>query len=39
MCFVYLYENKIMKPVETVLRKGRGMRENDGGAKVNQGTL
>jgi hypothetical protein len=32
MYFVYLYENRKMKPITTVLRSGRrGMRENDGG--------
>jgi hypothetical protein len=30
MCFVYMNENTIMRPVEIVLRRGRGMRENDG---------
>jgi hypothetical protein len=31
MYFVYVYENKTMKPVvEVVLRRGEGGRENDG---------
>jgi hypothetical protein len=30
-----MYENRTMKPIEIVLRRGRGMRENDGGAKSN----
>jgi hypothetical protein len=29
MSFVYMYENRTMKPVEIVPRKGRVMREND----------
>jgi hypothetical protein len=34
MYFVFIYENKRMKPVEIVLRKERrGKRENDGGGK------
>jgi hypothetical protein len=32
-------ENRIMKPVEIVLRRGREMRENDGRGESNQGTL
>jgi hypothetical protein len=32
MYFIYLSENRTMKPVQVVLRRGRrGMRENDGG--------
>jgi hypothetical protein len=32
MYFVFIYENKIMKPVQIGLRrKGERMRENDGG--------
>jgi hypothetical protein len=35
MCFVSLYENRKMKPVEIVLRRGRlGKRENDGGINL-----
>jgi hypothetical protein len=34
--FVFMYKNRTMKPVETVLRKGRGrMRDNDGGGESN----
>jgi hypothetical protein len=34
--FVYVYENKTMKLVEIVLKKGgKGMRENDGGDESN----
>jgi hypothetical protein len=34
--FVYVYENRIMKTVEIVLRKGRGgMRQNDGRGESN----
>jgi hypothetical protein len=33
MYFVFIYENRRMKPVETVLRKGEGKRENDRGGK------
>jgi hypothetical protein len=37
MCFVSIYENRKMKPVEIVLRSGGGgeKRENDGGNKSN----
>jgi hypothetical protein len=35
MNFVYLYKNITMKPVEIVLRRGRGMRKNDGGDESN----
>jgi hypothetical protein len=31
MYFVFMYENKIMKPVEIVLK--RGMRKKDGGSE------
>jgi hypothetical protein len=34
MYFVSIYENRRMKPVEIVLRTGRGMRENDGGVNL-----
>jgi hypothetical protein len=34
-----VYENRIMKPIETVLSRGKGMRENDGGNDSNQSTL
>jgi hypothetical protein len=34
MYFVYLYENRKMKPVEIVLRRGE-IRENDGGSEFN----
>jgi hypothetical protein len=29
------YENRIMKPFEMVLRRGRGIRENDGRCESN----
>jgi hypothetical protein len=29
-----MYENRTRKLVEIVLRRGRGMRENDGGGKL-----
>jgi hypothetical protein len=36
MCFVSIYENRRMKPVEIVLKSmGEGKRENDGGYKSN----
>jgi hypothetical protein len=35
MCFVSIYENRIMKPVEIVLRVGGGKRENDEEDKSN----
>jgi hypothetical protein len=36
MYFVFMYENRIMKPVEIVLRSGGGeKRENDGGGNSN----
>jgi hypothetical protein len=28
MYFVFVYENRTMKPVEIVLRRGEGMKEN-----------
>jgi hypothetical protein len=36
MYFVFICENRRMKPVETVLRMGerKGKRENNGGAKT-----
>jgi hypothetical protein len=36
MCFVFILENRRMKPVEIVLRTGmgEGKRENDGGDKI-----
>jgi hypothetical protein len=34
MYFVFIYENRGMKPVEIVLRRGRGMKENDRGVKL-----
>jgi hypothetical protein len=27
-----VYENRTIKPTEVILRRGRGLRENDGGA-------
>jgi hypothetical protein len=39
MYYIYLYENKTMKPVEIILSRGRGRRENDGEDEPNQGTL
>jgi hypothetical protein len=30
MYFVYLYENRAMKPVEIVLGRGEGIRKNEG---------
>jgi hypothetical protein len=30
ICFVFIHENKIMKPVEIVLRGKGGIRESDG---------
>jgi hypothetical protein len=39
MYFIYLYENRTMKPSEIILSNGRGMRENDGKDEPNQGTL
>jgi hypothetical protein len=36
MYFVFMYENRIMKPVEIVpRRRERRMKENDGGNKSN----
>jgi hypothetical protein len=35
MCFVFIYKKRRMKPVEIVLKKERGKRENDGGSKSN----
>jgi hypothetical protein len=35
MYFVFVYKNRTVKPVETVVRMGiRGMRENDGGVNL-----
>jgi hypothetical protein len=31
MYLVFMYENKTMKPVEIVLRRQRGVSENNGG--------
>jgi hypothetical protein len=33
MYFIFMYENRRVKPVEIILRGGRGRRENDGGGK------
>jgi hypothetical protein len=30
-----MYENGTMRPVETVLRRGRGIKENDRGGEFN----
>jgi hypothetical protein len=35
MYFVFLYENRRVKPIEIVLRRRMGMRENDGEGKSN----
>jgi hypothetical protein len=35
MCFVSIYDNRRMKPVEIVLRREEGETENDGGDKSN----
>jgi hypothetical protein len=37
--FVYLYENVAMNSIETVLKRGGEMRENDGGGEYNYDTL
>jgi hypothetical protein len=39
MYFIYLYENRTMKPIEIIFSKGREIRENDDGDESNQGTL
>jgi hypothetical protein len=40
MHFVFKYENRKMKPVEIVLRRGRWrVRENDGGGESNEDLL
>jgi hypothetical protein len=33
MYFIYMYEVRILKPVEIILSRGDGVKENDGGAK------
>jgi hypothetical protein len=34
MYFVFVYENRTVKPIEIVLKKGEGeVRENDGGGE------
>jgi hypothetical protein len=35
MYSVFIYENWRVKPVEVVLKRGKGKRENDGGGKSN----
>jgi hypothetical protein len=35
MYFLSIYENRRMKPVEIVVRRGKGKRENDGEGKSN----
>jgi hypothetical protein len=36
MCFVSIFENRRIKPIQIVLRRGEGgKRENDGGGKSN----
>jgi hypothetical protein len=35
MYFVFIYENRRTKPVEIVLRRGRGKRKNNRGGKSN----
>jgi hypothetical protein len=37
--FIYLCENRTVKPVEIVLSRGMRVRENDGGDEFNEGTL
>jgi hypothetical protein len=40
MYFIFLYENKTMKPNEIVLRRGGGrIRKNDRGGESNQDAL
>jgi hypothetical protein len=34
-----MYEDGTLKPVKVILRRGKGMRENDGGDEPNQGTV
>jgi hypothetical protein len=35
MYFILIYENRRMKPVEIIVRRGGGKRENDGGGISN----
>jgi hypothetical protein len=37
--FVSIYVNRTMKPLEIVLRRVKGMRENDGGSESHYDTL
>jgi hypothetical protein len=37
--FIQLHEDRTMKPVEIVLSRRRGMRENDNGGETYQGSL
>jgi hypothetical protein len=39
MYFIDLYEKRTMKLVEIILRKGEGVRNNDGADESNKGTL
>jgi hypothetical protein len=39
MYVIYLYEYRTIKSAEIVLRRGMGVKENDGGIESNQGTL
>jgi hypothetical protein len=34
VCFVFMYKTRTMKPVETVLKTGRGVKENNGGVNL-----
>jgi hypothetical protein len=34
-----MYVNRTLKPVKVILRRGRRMRENNGGDEPKQGTL
>jgi hypothetical protein len=37
--FIYMYENRIMKPVKISSKMGKGIRKNDRGGEFNQSTL
>jgi hypothetical protein len=39
MYFVFMYENRRMKPIEIVLRREGGGKKNDGVGKSNYDTL
>jgi hypothetical protein len=39
MYFIYMYEDKTLKPIDIIASRERGMRESDGGTEPKQCSL